>query len=299
MLHILVLAAAFALAAAQGIAEWQKPLPQPPGAANCGRGRKAIHIGSSFTFQMNGDWRYYFTDYFPSDWHCDRGEVTQLHLNVFDDITNRIAPINKDPYSKGPPKAPKNQQSSLMMTLPLDTEASGPLVLEPEPGWKLFHHMDTSIDIVWTPTKQPGRRLNVTSINVSKGVSVSASTGPISLALHTPYIRLPHDVYDFMAKFTQPEAVDMGRGMDSVDIVSCNATSTFPTLNLDFEGGAQQILVKPAQYVLRVSQSLGGPFKGKCVLLAKRGGELEIGYAALRGRSVWFDWANARTGFQA
>jgi hypothetical protein len=52
MLHLLVLAAAFALAAAQGLAEWQKPLPEPPGAANCGRGRKAVHIGSSFTFHV-------------------------------------------------------------------------------------------------------------------------------------------------------------------------------------------------------------------------------------------------------
>lgn len=248
---------------------------------------------------MNGDWRYYFTDYFIDDWHCERGETTPLHLNVLDDITNRIAPIKNDLYTKGPPKPPTNQQSSLMMTLPLDTEASGPLILEPDPGWKLFHHMDTSIDIIWTPTKQSGRRLNVTSIKVSRGVSVSSTTGPISLALHTPYIRLPGDVYDFLAKFSRPEPVDMGRGMDSVDFVSCNATASFPTLELQLEGGAQEMLVKPAQYVLRVSKSLGGPFSGKCVLLVKRGGELEIGYAAVRGRSVWFDWTNARTGFQA
>ncbi|KAL1593865.1 hypothetical protein SLS60_010598 [Paraconiothyrium brasiliense] len=248
---------------------------------------------------MKGDWRYYFTDYFPSDWHCDRGELTQLHLNVLDDITNRIAPITHDPFSKGPPKAPKNQQSSLMVTIPLDTEAEGPLVLEPEPGWKLFHHMDTSIGIVWTDTKQPGRGVNVTSINIRKGVSVSATTGPINLALHTPYVQLPNDVYEFLAKFAKPERFDMGRDMESVDFVSCNSTSSFPNINLQLEGGAQQIIVKPSQYVLRVSQSLGGPFSGKCVLLAKRGGEAEIGYAALRGKTVWFDWANARTGFQS
>jgi len=249
---------------------------------------------------MNGDWRYYFTDYFPSDWHCDRGELTQLHLNVLDDITNRIAPIIHDPFSRGPSKAPKNQQSSLMMTIPLDTEASGPLLLEPEPSWKLFHHMDTSIDIVWTETRQPGRSVNVTSINVEKGVSVSSNTAPLNLALHTPYIRLPNDVYDFLAKFAKPEPFDMGRSMESVDLVSCNATSTFPNINLQLENGAQQIIITPLQYVLRVSKSLGGSFTGKCVLLAKRGGaDLEIGYAAFRGKTVWYDWANARTGFQS
>lgn len=249
---------------------------------------------------MNGDWRYYFSDYFPSDWQCERGEITPLHLSVLDDITNRIAPIEHDPFSRGPPKAPKNQQSSLMMTIPLDTESEGPLVLEPEPGWKLFHHMDTSIDIVWTATRLPGRKVNITSIHVEKGVSVSSTTPPINLALHTPYIRLPNDVYDFLAEWAKPEPFDMGRGMESVDLVSCNATSTLPNINLNLEGGAQKIIIKPAQYVLQVSKSLGGPFAGKCVLFAKRGGgELEIGYAALRGRSVWYDWANARTGFQA
>ena len=154
---------------------------------------------------MNGDWRYYFTDYFPSDWHCDQGKLTQLHLDVLDDITNRIAPVKMDPFSKGKPKPTKNRQSSLMITMPTDTEAKGPLVLEPEPGWKLFHHMDTSIDIVWTDTKQPGRNVNVTSIDVERGVKLSSSTAPINLALHTPYIRLPRDVYTFLAGIVKPK----------------------------------------------------------------------------------------------
>ncbi|KAJ4293368.1 hypothetical protein N0V90_008650 [Kalmusia sp. IMI 367209] len=299
MLHLLVLAIAPALVAC-GIAEWQQPLPKSPGAANCGRGRKRVHIGSTFTFHMNGDWRYYFSDYFPSDWHCDRGELTPLHLNVLDDITNRIAPIKSDPFSKGKSKVkPTNQQSSLMITIPMDTEAEGPLVLEPEPGWKLFHHMDTSIDILWTDTKQPGRRVNVTSVNIEHGATLSANTALVNLALHTPFIRLPSDVYNLLADIAKPEPFNMGRGMESVDLVSCNSTATYPNVLLDFEGGAQQLVIKPQQYVLKVSQDLGGPFAGKCVLLAKSGGgELEMGYAALRGRTVWFDWANARTGFQ-
>ncbi|KAF1968752.1 hypothetical protein BU23DRAFT_258807 [Bimuria novae-zelandiae CBS 107.79] len=203
-----------------------------------------------------------------------------------------------DPFSKGKPKEPKNQQSSLMITVPMDTETEGPLVLEPEPGWKLFHHMDTSIDILWTPTKQPGRRINATSIVVEKGISLSSSTGPVTLALHTPYIRLPRDIYNLLAEIAKPEPFGMGRGMESVDLVCCNATSAYPNINLNLEAGAQQLIIKPSQYVLHVGKALGGPFTDKCVLLAKEGrGELEIGYAALRGRTVWFDWANARTGF--
>lgn len=53
MLSLLLLAAVFALAAAQGLAEWQKPLPKPPGAANCGRGRKGVHMGTTFTFHVS------------------------------------------------------------------------------------------------------------------------------------------------------------------------------------------------------------------------------------------------------
>ena len=188
-----------------------------------------------------------------------------------------------------------------MITIPSDTETKGPLVLEPEPGWKLFHHMDSSIDIIWTPTAQPGRALNVSSMHVERGVRLSANTAPVRIALHHPYIHVPHDVYDFLARIAKPEPFDMGRGMEAVDLVSCNGTAGFPNIHLNLEGGAQELVVKPAQYVLRVSKSLGGPFAGKCAFLVKRGGgaELEVGYAALRGRSVWFDWANGRTGFTA
>lgn len=184
--------------------------------------------------------------------------------------------------------------------MPADTEAKGPLVLEPEPGWKLFHHMDTSIDIIWTATKQPGRNVNVTSIHVERGVKLSSNTAPVNIALHTPYIHLPHDVYAFLTDIVKPKQFDMGRGMESVDIVNCNATATYPNINLNLDGGMQQLLIKPSQYVLKVSQSLGGPFTEKCIFLVKgETGALEIGYAALRGRTVWFDWANARTGFTA
>lgn len=222
-------------------------------------------------------------------------------MSVLDDITNRIAPIKSDHVSKGKQSAkPKNQQSSLMITIPLDPDAEGPLVLEAEPGWKLFHHMDKSIDIIWTNSKQPGRRIDVTSMSVQHGTLLSSNTEPVNLALHTPFIRLPSDVYDFLVDVAKPTPFSMGRGMEPVELVNCNMTAALPNIVLNLEGGAQQLVVKPQQYVLNVGQNLGGPFSGKCVLLAKNGGggELEIGYAAFRGRSVWFDWANARTGFQ-
>lgn len=92
----------------------------------------------------------------------------------------------------------------------------------------------------------------------------------------------------------------MGRGIRPVDVVECKSESTFPNIILRFEEGAQELIIRPKQYILKVDESLGGPFKGKCVLLAAKsgdGGELAIGWAALRGRSVWLDWANTRTGF--
>lgn len=40
------------LAVAGGLAEWQQPLLKPPGIANCGRGRKGVHMGSTFSFHV-------------------------------------------------------------------------------------------------------------------------------------------------------------------------------------------------------------------------------------------------------
>lgn len=47
MLHLLVLVAAFALATAQGIAEWQKPLPQGH------QYRQQLHVSSEFNIKQS------------------------------------------------------------------------------------------------------------------------------------------------------------------------------------------------------------------------------------------------------
>jgi hypothetical protein len=244
-------------------------------------------------YQMNGDWRYYFSDYFPSDWHCDRGELTRLDLGVLDDIVNRIPPNPEE-------TKPKNKPASLMLTFPLDTEAEGPLIIEPNPDWKLFHHMDSNLQFLWTATERPGRGINVTSVDIQQGSMTSSKTSGAHIAFDTPYIGLPDDTYDFLFLATNPQRVDMGRGIRPVDVVDCNSISGFPNIVLQFEGGAQKLIVRPRQYILMVNEALGGPFVGKCVLLAAKsgdGGEVAIGWAALRGRTVWLDWANTRTGF--
>lgn len=256
---------------------------------------------------MNGDWRYYFTDYFPSDGHCSRGDLTIFDLGVLDDISNRVPP-KPDPYlqlntnAKQKAKSkPKNKQMSLMFTIPLNTEAEGPLVIEPDPEWKQFHHWDTSLnDIFWTETKAPGRGLNITSVALQQESTVTSKTHSAHFQLDTPYISLPDDIIDLLFLATRPQRVEVGRGLIPVDTVSCNATSKFPTIKMEFEEGQGELVVRPEQYVLRVNQELGGPFAGKCVLLTTRGGngEVSLGFAALRGRSIWLDWYNARTGFQ-
>jgi hypothetical protein len=245
---------------------------------------------------MNGDWRYYLSDYFPSDWHCERGELTHLHLGVLDDIVDRIPP---KPESFSDSK-PKNKPASLMLTFPMDTEAEGPLIIEPNPDWKLFHHMDTSIEFLWTATERPGRDVNVTSVAIQQGTTTSSTTSGAHLAFDTPYIGLPDDTYNFLTWVTKARKINMGRGIKPVDMVECDSVSQFPNIILKFEEGAQELVVRPEQYVLEVNEALGGPFMGRCVLLVAKsgdGGELAIGWAALRGRSVWLDWANTRTGF--
>lgn len=152
---------------------------------------------------MNGDWRYYLSDYFPSDWHCRRGELTRLDLGVLDDIVNRIPP--KPEHVAG--KKPKNKPASLMLTFPFDTQLEGPLIVEPNPDWKLFHHMDTSIEFLWTPTERPGRGINVTSVEIQQGATTSSHTSGAHIAFDTPYIGLPDDTYDFLFLATQPQRI--------------------------------------------------------------------------------------------
>jgi hypothetical protein len=212
---------------------------------------------------------------------------------VLDDIVNRI-PLNPEATKA------KNKPASLMLTFPQDTEAEGPLIVETNPDWKLFHHWDTSIDFIWTATDRPGRGINVTSVDIHQGSITSSKTSGAHVAFDTPYIGLPDDIYDFLFLATKPQRVDMGRGIRPVDVVDCDSISEFPKIVLQLEGGQQSLVVRPRQYVLKVNEALGGPFVGKCVLLVSKsgdGGEVAIGWAALRDRSVWLDWANTRTGF--
>ncbi|KAF2646784.1 hypothetical protein P280DRAFT_464953 [Massarina eburnea CBS 473.64] len=293
MLHSLLLALAPALVSANGLAEWQQPLSRHPGGAKCGRGRKEAHYGSAFSFFLNGDWRYYFSDYFPEDWQCDRGELTLLSMESLDEMSGYIA----SPASASASKKPKNRPVSFMVTIPLGTEEEGPLVIEPEPDWKLFHEWDLSVKHLWAESKLPGRGLNITSISLQQGSISSSKTSNVPLNLGTPYTNLPDDIYDYLAALTKPQRTDMGRGMKPVETVDCNAMKHFPDITLDFADDGFELTVKPEQYILQVSDAMGGQFRGKCVLLASRGGEISIGWAALRGMSVWLDWANSRTGF--
>ncbi|KAF1951622.1 hypothetical protein CC80DRAFT_496005 [Byssothecium circinans] len=300
MLHLLVLAIAPTLVSANGLAEWQQPLSKHPGEAKCGRGRKGLHYGSAFSFFLNGDWRYYFSDYFPGDGQCGRGELTPLSMKALDDISNRIAPPK--PKSDTGDKKSKNEVAkkkavSLMLSIPQGTEEEGPLIIEPEPQWKLFHEWDLSVEIQWAKSKLPGRGLNITSIGIRQGSTSTSKTSHVPLNFGTPFTNLPADVFDLLAASTRPQRTDMGRGIKPVETVDCNAVKDFPDIILNFEEDGFELVVKPEQYILSISNELGGLFKGQCVLMVSRGGEVSLGWAALRGMTVWMDWVNARTGF--
>ncbi|PVI00966.1 hypothetical protein DM02DRAFT_614024 [Periconia macrospinosa] len=287
------------LVGANGIAEWQLPLSKHPGPAKCGRGRKGLHYGSAFSFFLNGDWRYYISDYFPGNDECNRGELTLLDMKTLDDISNRLAPKPKFNTALNTKKnyKTKTKPVSLMLTIPLGTEEEGPLIVEPDPAWKLFHDWDMSVAIDWTDSKVPGRALNITSIGVRQGATSASKTSKVPLNLGTPYMNIPNDMFDLLALSTKPKRTNMGRNMKPIETVDCAAINKFPNLVLEFDGGAFELVVKPEQYVLRVNEAMGGIFKGKCVLLVSRGGDMSIGWAALRGMSLWLDWQNARTGF--
>lgn len=220
-------------------------------------------------------------------------------MRALDDISNRLAPKPPLGTTSIKRKKPKlyNRPVSLLLTIPQGTEEEGPLIVEPDPAWKLFHEWDLSVDIKWTDSKVPGRALNITSIGVRQGATSTSKTSKVSFALGTPYINIPNDMFDVLALAAKPNRTEMGRNMKPIETVDCAAVGSFPNIVLDFDDGAFELLVKPEQYVLRVNEALGGLFKGKCVLLVARGGDISIGWAALRGMSLWLDWQNQRTGF--
>ncbi len=144
----------------------------------------------------------------------------------------------------------------------------------------------------------------ITHVGIRKGGMVSKDEYATRLALETPYISLPVEIYDILVQATSPRPHQHSGGYD--DVVDCAALEWFPDLVLglepetdegddDEEIEEREIVITPKQYVLQDEE-------GKCILLAKRAHqpgpeEVVLGWAAVRGREVVLDWTIERTGF--
>jgi hypothetical protein len=144
----------------------------------------------------------------------------------------------------------------------------------------------------------------MTHVGIRKGDMLTMDAPPARLALETPYILLPGQIYDILLQATSPVPWQHDNGYD--DIVDCDALERFPDLVLglgweseeeyeDDDAEEQEIVITPFQYTLEVESD-------KCILLARRAyqrgrEEVVLGWAAMRGRDLVLDYVNERTGF--
>ena len=160
-------------------------------------------------------------------------------------------------------------------------------------------------DLDWIDTLTPGEQIPITHIGIRKGAMVSKDAYSTRLALETPYISLPGEIYDILIQATNPTPHQHGDGYD--DVVDCNALDRYPDLVLGFkaeieEGGddeeeteEKELMITPKQYILETKE-------GRCILLTQRAyqrgrEDVVLGWAAVRGRDLVLDWINERTGF--
>ena len=149
-----------------------------------------------------------------------------------------------------------------------------------------------------------------------KGGMLSMDAEAAVLDLSSPLIALPKALWDVLVLATQPakramEEQDHEGNEDGMLRVECAATSRLPDLVLGMllvddedededevdEGRKEEFLVTPEQYVLEK--------EGECLLLVRQMEEkgedehadVRLGWAAIRGREVVFDWEGGRIGF--
>ncbi|KAJ4373684.1 hypothetical protein N0V86_007827 [Didymella sp. IMI 355093] len=189
-------------------------------------------------------------------------------------------------------------QTALVNIL-LDTSKPGSMIL----GTAESSNAQIHQDIDWINTLLPGEHMPITHVGIRKGAMVSKDAYSMRLALETPHISLPGEIYDILIQATNPTPHQHGEVYD--DVVDCSALDRFPDLVLglepeieeedDEETEEREIVITPKQYVLETEE-------GRCILLAQRAyqrgrEEVVLGWAAVRGRDLVLDWVNKRTGF--
>ncbi|KAJ4993576.1 hypothetical protein SVAN01_01124 [Stagonosporopsis vannaccii] len=185
---------------------------------------------------------------------------------------------------------------SILISIPFDPTRSGSLVLDDiTPNNALIRQ-----EMDWIDTLIPGHDVPLTHVGIRKGAMISMDAYATRLALETPYISLPNEIYDVLIQATNATPHQHSAGDD--DVVDCSLLERFPDLVIGLQTGTDdeeesedivdsEIVITPKQYVLETE-------KGQCVLLVQRdGAEIVLGWAAIRGRDVVLDWLHGRTGF--
>jgi saccharopepsin len=192
---------------------------------------------------------------------------------------------------------------AISIHIPLDPTADGTMSLIPITP-ELFQ---TTSQMNWIDTQTPGDEMPVSHIGVRKGGAISEEIYTVRLALETPYISIPSDIYDIVALATNPVVDPDSNGLDS--LVDCSEMGRFPDLFVGLdpekepnmfeeitEVDDREIVITPSQYIMETKP-------GRCVLLVKKNPEQDseeavLGWAAIRGKHVVLDWVNERTGFE-
>jgi hypothetical protein len=167
------------------------------------------------------------------------------------------------------------------ISIPLDPSAAASVTFSHAP------HADDASPLMWFPTT---RAIELDHIGIRKGGMISAPAWSTWLALETPYVLLPTDVFSVLLQAAKTTAV---RGY----MVDCGVVGILPDivfgLDADDDEEAQELVVKPEQYVMEIEEGL-------CVLLARssRGSMERLGWAAVRGRALVLDRSRGMMGFE-
>lgn len=188
-----------------------------------------------------------------------------------------------------------------LVNIPVNASKTGSMIL----GTVESTNARLQQNLNWLDTSMPGEHIPITYIGIRKGAMVSKDTYATRLALETPYIFLPGEIYDILLQATNPTPHQHGNGYD--DVVDCSALDSYPDLvlgleleieeNGDDEESAEEreLVITPKQYVLETDAD-------RCILLVQRAyqrgrEEVVLGWSAVRGRDLVLDWINERTGF--
>lgn len=194
------------------------------------------------------------------------------------------------------------QPTTILIDIPLDMTAPASMSIGTMPAKAI---PDRDDQMVWIETTRPSEDIPLSQVGIRKGGMISIEAQTARLALETPFVFIPKEIYKVLLMATEPVFHPDGTGSDE-GVVNCNSRSRFPDLVLelglewadDEEQDAEgiEVVITPEQYIMEVEQ-------GQCVLLARSSGENQseevvLGWAAIRGRQVILDWVNKRTGFE-